>query len=53
VTGRTYRLQYNRDFSSSGWSNLMPDVLATGPTAVTTDDIGTSTQRLYRVILLP
>ena len=53
VTGYSYRLQYCQDLAAGTWSNLGPDVMATNSLAGATNDVGTSTQRFYRVILLP
>jgi hypothetical protein len=53
VSGRTYRLQYTEDLSHPNWSNVVPDLPATGPTICVTNDVGASTQRFFRVILLP
>ena len=53
VMGRTYRTQYKTNLSDPGWTDLSPDVLATGNTASLTDTSAAGTQRFYRVALLP
>jgi hypothetical protein len=53
IAGRTYRPQFRNLLSVPTWSNLPPDILATGPTASTTDALNTRTQRFYRIMLLP
>jgi hypothetical protein len=53
VAGRTYRAQYNSNLLTSTWSNIVPDVLASGPTATATNSVGTTPRRFYRVLLLP
>jgi len=52
ISGQTYRLEFKDDLSVAEWSNLPPDVLATGPDASVTDPM-TNAQRFYRVRLLP
>jgi Immunoglobulin I-set domain/Bacterial Ig domain/Immunoglobulin domain len=52
VNGLTYRLQYIGDLTTTNWINVVPDVLATGPTASATND-ASAAQRFYRVMLLP
>jgi hypothetical protein len=53
VFNQTYRLQYIEDLSATNWVDVMPDVQATGPIATATNIIGASTQRFYRVLLMP
>ena len=52
VAGQTYRVQYKNSLSDSTWTDLPPDVTATGPTASKTDNVGAQPQRLYRVLLV-
>jgi hypothetical protein len=52
ISGQTYRVQFKQDLSSANWSNLPPDVTASGSSAAKTDSIGHSV-RLYRVQVLP
>jgi len=52
VSGQTYRVEYKNDLSATTWSNLEPDVPASGPTASIVDAL-TNGQRFYRVRLLP
>jgi hypothetical protein len=51
VPGHFYRLQYKDDFSETNWNNILPDLLATTNELSTTNNIGTSQQRFYRVIV--
>ncbi|HWX18269.1 MAG TPA: Ig-like domain-containing protein [Candidatus Binatia bacterium] len=53
VAGHTYRLQYEASLSNSSWIDLLPDTTATGPTITATNVLNGSTQRFYRVVLLP
>ncbi|HWH68357.1 MAG TPA: hypothetical protein VNT26_03190, partial [Candidatus Sulfotelmatobacter sp.] len=53
VAGQTYRLEYKEDITALTWTAVTPDVTASGPTATLTNSIGSSTQRFYRVFLLP
>ena len=52
VSARTYRLQW-RTSQSPAWNDVVPDVLATGSTAVATNMLSGSAQRFYRVELQP
>jgi Tfp pilus assembly protein PilW len=53
VAGRTYRAQFRTNIGDVGWNDLLPDVLATGTTATTTNALGGAPQRFYRVMILP
>jgi hypothetical protein len=53
VSNSMYRVQYKADLASSDWTNLTPDVLATGSTASFTDQLTVDGQRYYRVALVP
>src|SRR5208282_5728573 len=52
VTGGIYRMQYINNLNGGGWTDLSPDVTATGSTATQTNAVGSATQRFYRVVLL-
>ena len=52
VTGGLYRVQYLSDLNGGGWTNLLPEVTATGLTATKTDAVGSVSQRFYRVAVL-
>ena len=52
ISGRTYRVQYTIDSTLTNWTNLPPDIIATGTNITKTDTI-TLAQRFYRVALLP
>lgn len=52
IPGRTYRVQFKSDLSSTDWSDLPPDVVAVTNTASKADPL-TNTQRFYRISLLP
>ena len=53
VIGRTYRVQYKNDLTDPDWTDLSPDVTASGNTAALTDISAAGSQRFYRVELLP
>ena len=53
VAGNYYRLQYKDDLTSATWTDVTPDVQATGQTTSTTNGLGVATQRFYRVMLVP
>lgn len=52
IPGKNYRVQYKDDLSTATWNDLGDMVVATGPTAFTTDNIANSRQRFYQVLLL-
>jgi len=51
IAGQTYRVQYKDNIDDTIWTNLAPDVTASGSTSSTTDT--TTSQRFYRVAVLP
>jgi MBG domain (YGX type) len=53
VSNRTYRIQYKTNLTAPNWTDLPPDVTATGGTASYTDHPGTAGPRFYRAVLLP
>jgi VCBS repeat-containing protein len=53
VSDRNYRLQYKGAISNTNWTDISPDVTASGPTASATDNATSAHQRFYRVLLLP
>ena len=52
VPGQTYRLQWKDVFLDSTWTNLLPDVTATESTTVMTNEVSSSDQKLYRLLLV-
>ena len=48
ISGRTYRAQFASSLNPANWSNLAPDVTATGPTASLADNPNGAPQRFYR-----
>jgi hypothetical protein len=53
IGGRSYRLQYSEDFSGTNWTDITPDITASGSTSSVSAPVGESVQRYYRVFLLP
>jgi hypothetical protein len=53
ISGQSYRLQVRDSLTLPGWSNLAPDVLASGPAATKTDSPLSATNRFYRVMVVP
>ena len=53
VSNRTYHVQYKTNLASLSWTDLSPDITATGSTAFYTDHPNGARQRYYRVTLLP
>lgn len=51
IPGVTYRVQFKDRLEDGVWTNLPPDVTASGPTATKTDPLG-PTQRFYRVLVV-
>jgi hypothetical protein len=49
LAGKNYRLQYKENWTDASWTDLLPDVSATGATAMGTNAVDTATQRFYRV----
>ena len=53
ISNQTYRLQYQQNLGATNWTDLLPTVTASGPTASRTDSIAPAPQRFYRVHLIP
>jgi hypothetical protein len=53
IANRTYRVQFKDNLDDSNWSDLLPDVTASGPTASKIDGSALGAQRFYRVQALP
>jgi len=53
IAGESYRLQYTDSFTSTNWTELLPDVSAIGTTATTTNELGEVAQRFFRVLVVP
>jgi hypothetical protein len=53
LSGQSYRLQYKGTLTDSVWSDATPDFTATGFLATGTNGVNNSTQRFYRIKLLP
>jgi hypothetical protein len=53
ASGYAYKLQYKETLTGTNWIDLPPNILATGPVAAATNAVAASTQRFYRVMLLP
>lgn len=53
TAGRAYQVQYNADLISTNWVNLGNSNVASQATLTTTDSIGSSSARFYRIVQLP
>ncbi|MSU57339.1 MAG: DUF11 domain-containing protein [Pedosphaera sp.] len=53
LAGQDYRLQYLTNLNDTNWSDVAPDVTATGPTATQTNAFDPASLRFYRVKLVP
>jgi len=53
IPGQGYRLQYTLQLENPTWLNVIGDVIATNSSASKTDPEPTSTNRFYRVRVLP
>jgi hypothetical protein len=51
VAGHIYRLQAKDNLSNANWTDVLPEVAASGVTATTTDSTGILVRRFYRVWL--
>lgn len=52
VGGNSYRLQFTDGLGNATWTDVLPEMMATGPTATITNAIGSAPQRFYRVLLV-
>jgi hypothetical protein len=52
VSNLSYRLRYTADLADLIWSNVVPDITATGSVVTATNGINNSTQRFYRVLIV-
>jgi hypothetical protein len=50
TTGNTYRLQYKDNLDNGIWTDVTPDVIATGATATASQPLGTPSSRFFRVM---
>ena len=53
ISGKTYRVQRNDDLGSANWSNLAPDVPASGASSSQDYPLGPGPQGFYRVQFVP
>ena len=53
VDNGVYRLQYNDNLVDTNWTDVLPDVHASGSTAMATNDAGSAAVRFYRVMVVP
>ena len=53
VSNCTYRLQYNENLAQTNWTDVAPDICAAGVTATATNAAANSTQRFYRILVVP
>ncbi|HVU07784.1 MAG TPA: putative Ig domain-containing protein, partial [Verrucomicrobiae bacterium] len=52
VAGHTYRLQSKNGLADSNWNDSPPDILANNSITNSTDAVGVSTQKFYRVFVV-
>ena len=50
LAGLAYQVQYKTDLNQTSWTNLGSPIVATGSTATTSDNVGSSALRFYRVV---
>jgi hypothetical protein len=53
VSGQVYRVQFKTNLDEPGWTDVWPDVTATGATASQAHPVGADALRFYRVRLVP
>ncbi len=51
ISGTTYRVQFKDDLGNTNWTDLMPDITATGSSASFTDAPNVA-QRFYRILVV-
>ena len=52
IPGKVYGLEYKRELTDTNWTEELPHVTATGFTTSVTNNVGSSSQRFYRVKLI-
>ena len=50
IVGKDYRLQYKDSWADTDWTDVAPDVSASGTTAIGTNAVEAVPQRIYRVL---
>ena len=50
AAGQTYRVQYKGSLTDTNWTDVAPDVPATGPLTSVTNVVGNAEGRFYRVM---
>lgn len=50
TAGNSYRLQYKTNLDSASWTDVVPDVVATGATATASQPLDTASGRFFRVM---
>ena len=53
VSNLTYRLYYKDDLADVDWTNLPPDITATGPVSSVTNSVGSQPHRFYQIYVVP
>ena len=52
VPGKVYGLEYKRELTDTNWTEELPHITANGFTTTMTNNVGSSSQRFYRVKLI-
>ena len=53
LAGTFYRIQFKTNLADAAWTDLVPDIQSTGPTATTTDAVSMRSSSYYRVFVVP
>ncbi len=53
ASGQAYELQSNDNLGTTNWNPVLPDVTATGNTAMATNSLANASARFYRILVLP
>ena len=53
LAGQLYRLQFKTNLAETNWSEVLPDVMATGPSATQTNTYVPEASHFYRVMIVP
>ncbi|MCX6630462.1 MAG: Ig-like domain-containing protein, partial [Candidatus Solibacter sp.] len=52
ISGQTYRVQFKEAWENPHWTNVAPDVRASGSTVSATNNVGSAAQKFYRGMLV-
>jgi len=53
ISNLTYRLQFKNNLADASWTDVIPDITATGAASSVTNSVGIQPQRFYQLYLVP